>query len=118
MGADPKRAKFRRSIVTVPLWTRSALRVLTLVALYAVLVGWLTWPLVAYITTHHPSLGPGSDFDSLYTAWALAWESHVLSSGSLAFANANIYYPEPGALFYGPAAFGALPFFAPVYLLT
>ena len=118
MGADPKVAKFRISIVTVPVWTRSALRVLTLAALYAVLVGWLTWPLVAYITTLHPSLGPGSDFDSLYTAWALAWESHVLSSGSLAFANANIYYPEPGALFYGPAAFGALPFFAPVYLLT
>ena len=115
---DLNLATLRRGIVTVPPWTRSVLRALTFVALYGVLVGWLTWPLVAYIATHHPSLGPGSDFDSLYTAWVLAWETHVLSSGTLAFANANIYYPEPGALFYGPAAFGALPFFAPVYLLT
>ena len=96
---------------------RSVLRALALVPLYAVLVGWLTWPLATHLTTHHPQMGSGRDFDSLYSAWVLAWESHALASG-IHIGSANIYYPEPDSLYYGPAAFGALPFFAPVYLLT
>jgi hypothetical protein len=116
-GLGLKSAELRRDNVVAPL-RMQGVRALALVVLYAIVVGWLTWPLPAYITTHHPTLSPGRDFDSLYTAWALAWESRVLSSGSLAVANANIYYPEPSSLFYGPVAFGALPYFAPVYLLT
>ena len=96
----------------------SVLRALTLVPLYAVLVGWLTWPLATHLTTHHPRLGVGRDFDSLYSAWVLSWESHALASPGVRVGSANIYYPEPDSLYYGPAAFGALPFFAPVYLLT
>jgi hypothetical protein len=86
--------------------------------LYASLVSWLTWPLARHLSTHLPFTFGGYCFDSLYSIWALAWESDTLARGSLNLADANIYYPASDALFYGPVAFGALPYFAPTYLLT
>jgi hypothetical protein len=85
---------------------------------YAVLVCGLTWPLAIHLASHLPATFFGSEFDPLYSAWTLAWESHTLAHGSLAIGNANIYYPARDTLFYGPAALGALLYFAPVYLLT
>lgn len=93
-------------------------RATIVVILYASLVTWLTWPLARHLPTHLPWTSLGHYFDSLYSIWALAWESHTLAHGSLDLANANIYHPVSDALFYGPVAFGALPYFAPTYLLT
>ena len=88
------------------------------VLLYGGLVCWLTWPLAAHVASELPAASPATAYDPLYSAWVLAWQSHTLARGSLDIANANIFYPERDAFFYGPGAFGALPYFAPVYLLT
>ena len=97
---------------------RAAVRGLMLWALYASLLVWHTWPLAARSTTHLAEMAPGSGFDALYSAWVLAWQSHALTTGGVAVAMANIYHPTPDALYYGPVAFGALPFFAPTFLVT
>ncbi len=86
--------------------------------MYTGLVGWLTWPLAAHLGTHLPGTFPGSEFDPLYSGWVLAWQTHALTHGGIALANANIYFPASDALYYGPAALGALPLFAPLYLFT
>jgi hypothetical protein len=86
-------------------------------ALYAAAVAWLTWPLAARLATHLPGTGV-MGFDALYSIWALAWETHALSTAPWRVADANIFHPTPSALFYGPTGFGALPLFAPVYAAT
>jgi hypothetical protein len=96
---------------------RSA-RALSALALYGGLVVWLTWPLGSSLGTHLPRTAPACGYDSLYSAWALAWESHALVSASARIADANIFQPARNALFYGPTAFGALPYFAPTFLAT
>jgi hypothetical protein len=95
-----------------------AQRAVVILALYAGLTCWLTWPLAGHLTTHRPTPFPGSEFDPLYSAWALAWQTHALFASDVRVADANIYFPERGALFYGPVAFGAWPYFAPTFLLT
>src|SRR5262245_2729931 len=85
-----------------------------LLAGYLGVVVWLTWPLA---TSLGSSL-PDSSNDLYYSAWVLAHESHALVDARASFAGANIYHPAPDALFYGPAALGALPLFAPVFLAT
>jgi hypothetical protein len=79
----------------------------------ALLTLWLTWPLA--VETARPLRGTG---DYGYSAWVLAWLTHGLTTAPWRLAEANIFWPDDHTLFYGPAALGALPFFAPVYLAT
>jgi hypothetical protein len=88
------------------------------VLLYATAVAWLTWPLVLRMATHLSAADDSTRFDALYAAWALAWETHTLTTAPTALPDANIYHPTGRALFYGPTAFGALPFFAPLFLAS
>jgi len=67
------------------------------------------------MATHLSTVGR---FDVLYSAWVLAWESHALTTAPAVLPDANIYHPTPRALFYGPTALGALPFFAPTFLVS
>ena len=97
---------------------RGLRRASAVVILYGVLVCVLTWPLAVHLGSQLPANFPGSEFDPLYSGWVLAWESHALVHGGSGIGQANIYHPAPDALFYGPFALGALPYFAPVYLLT
>jgi hypothetical protein len=85
---------------------------------YGALVVWLTWPLGAQLATQLPNTAGSCGFDTLYAGWVLAFESHTLATAPSHLLDANIYHPTPHALFYGPAAFGALPYFAPVFLAT
>ena len=61
-----------------PLARRSALRALALLAAYAGLVIWLTWPLARHASTHLSDTGLGSRFDPLFDIWVLSHESHAL----------------------------------------
>jgi hypothetical protein len=56
--------------------------------------------------------------DLLYSTWVQAWDTHALVTAPSTLAQANIYHPTPDAWFYGPTALGAVPLFAPVFLLT
>ncbi len=87
-------------------------------ALYLGLVAWLTWPLATSLGTRVPATTMWWMFDARFEIWALAWESHALVTAPTRLAHANIYHPTPYALFYGPPGFGALPYFAPVFLAT
>lgn len=82
---------------------------------YASLVVWLTWPLGAHLATRLPA---ACRFDALYGIWALAWNTHALTTAPWRLLDANIYHPAPHALLYGPSAFGLLPYFAPTFVLT
>lgn len=88
-----------------------------LVAYVGVMV-WLTWPLAASLSSALPFSKLASRFDLPYAIWALAHETHALTTAPARFADANIYHPTPSALFYGPTGLGALPLFAPVFLAT
>ena len=87
-------------------------------ALHATFVIWLTWPLASRMSTHLPETSDGSWSDPLQIAWVLAYQTHRLFTAPWAIAEANIYHPTPHALFYGEAAYGALPYFLPAFLLT
>jgi hypothetical protein len=77
----------------------------------------LTWPLAANLGTDLPA--PSNvHIDQHYAGWALAWQTHALLTAPTQFAGANVYWPEPRALFYGTPAFALLPAFAPIYLAT
>jgi hypothetical protein len=89
-----------------------------LLVLYAAIVAWLTWPLAAQLGTHLPNTQMACDFDLPQTAFVLAHETHALTHAPSTFADAPIYHPTPEALYYADAAFGALPFFLPPFLLT
>jgi hypothetical protein len=94
-----------------------ALRAVACFVLYLGLAVWLTWPLGAHLATSLPN--PTSlIFDTLHTVWVLSWQTHSLTTAPLSLPDANIYHPSPGALFYGQTAFGAVPYFAPVFLAT
>jgi len=86
--------------------------------LWAAVVGWLTWPLGAHLSTHLPDTAVASRFDSLFVAWALAHQSRALVTDPRTLPDGNIYYPARRALFYGEAGFGAVPYFMPTFLLT
>jgi len=88
------------------------------VALYAGLVTWLTWPLGERLAIDHPATHPSGHADAAYTAWVLAHETHALTTQPSRLLDTNIYHPTPHTLFYGPTAFGALPYFAPAFLLS
>ena len=86
--------------------------------LYVAAVAWLTWPLAARLGSHLPNPQMASNFDLPQTAWVLAHQARALTEAPTTFADAPIYHPTPGALFYADAAFGALPFFLPTFLAT
>jgi len=65
-----------------------------------------------------PCTGPGCGCDTLYSAWSLAWQSHALTTDLTRFADANIFHPAPDALYFGPAGFGALPYFITSFLVS
>jgi len=91
---------------------------LLLFAAYLGVVVVLTWPLAPSAATHLPCPSAACTYDPFYSAWVLAYESHALATAPGALADANIYHPTPNALFYGPAGFGTLPYFAPLFLAT
>src|SRR5581483_8568923 len=91
---------------------------LACLAAYGAACAWLTWPLAARIATHLPDSTPACRFDTLFTVWLLAYESHRLATAPLALAQATIYAPTANALFYGPTCAAALPWFAPTYWAT
>ena len=85
---------------------------------YTALVVWLTWPLASMVTERLPCPQPlACTTDTPYSAWAASWVSHALLTLSPVGA-ANIYYPAADALFYGPAAFGVVPYALPVFAAT
>jgi hypothetical protein len=96
---------------------RTARRLVGPLLLYGAVVCWLTWPLAASLATHLPATVVGT-FDTLYTAWALAWQTRALGSAGAALLGANIYHPAPDGLLYGPPAFGAVPYFGTVFAST
>ncbi len=93
-------------------------RMLALLAIYGCATLWLTWPLARSPFAHLPCTNKACAFDTTYSAWVLGWGSHALVTPGLRLADANIFYPTPDALYYGPAGFGALPFFLPAFLVT
>src|SRR5262245_61043982 len=97
---------------------RHATTVVATAAVYTTLTLWLTWPLAAMLSAWLPCPRPlVCTFDTPYSAWAVTWVSHALLTLSPVGA-ANIYYPAPDALFYGPAAFGVVPYAIPVFAAT
>ena len=85
---------------------------------YAAVVVWLTWPLAANLGTHLPRTTFICDFDLRQMVWALSWQTHALLTAPWRYFEANIYHPTAHALLYADAGFGALPYFAPTFLLT
>lgn len=62
----------------------------------------LTWPLVLHLGDH-----VGHDpYDPLYNVWAMSWDLKALSSGPAEFAQANIFFPHRGTLFYADTVVG------------
>jgi hypothetical protein len=78
----------------------------------------MTWPLAANITSHLPNSAVAAPLDLLHIGWALAHQSRALVEGISSYADAGIYYPTANSLFYGQTGIGALPVFAPIYLIT
>jgi hypothetical protein len=97
---------------------RDNVRAVALLAVYAAIVVWLTWPLASKVATYLPAPDDRIHFDTLRVAWSLAWESHALTTSPARLLDANIYHPAPHALLYGQLAIGALPYFMPTFLLT
>jgi len=90
--------------------------VIVALAVQALLVALLTWPLPARVTTELPYTPRG--FDSLLLGWALAHETRALTDPAVSFADGSAFHPSPRSLLYGEAAFAALPLFAPSFLAT
>ncbi len=106
----PARMSARKPSAAVPL--------IILLAGYLGAAVWLTWPLAEHAFDALPCTSPACTFDTRYSAWVLAWESHALATPGVRLGEANIYHPAKDALYYGPAGFGALPYFAPAFLAT
>jgi hypothetical protein len=85
---------------------------------YGLLLVWLTWPLAANLSTHLPRTKFICDFDLRQMIWALAWQSHAVSTAPRRLYEANIYHPTPHALLYADAGVGALPYFLPTFRAT
>lgn len=111
-------AEHPRSVLVPPPWSNAILRILAFLAVYGCATVWLTWPLAEDPFHNLPCPNKACSYDTTYSAWVLAWESHALGTPGARIANANIYYPSEDALYYGPAGFGALPYFLPTFLIT
>jgi hypothetical protein len=89
---------------------RGALAAAAALALYAVLVVWLTWPLASRATSDLPDTVGTCRFDTPLIGWILAHETHALATAPADLPHGNQYHVSaPNALFYGLTAFGALP---------
>jgi hypothetical protein len=91
---------------------------LVALACYAGLVAFLTWPLLPNAATSLPNTAAACGFDSLYSGWVLAHETTALTTDPASFTQGNDFHPATNTLFYGPTAYGALPYFAPIFLVT
>jgi hypothetical protein len=87
-------------------------------ALYALLVVVLTWPLAPRATSHIPATWGVFHFDTLHTTWMLAHETHALATAPSTVLDTNIYHPERRTLFYNTTSLGFLPYFAPTFAAT
>jgi len=83
---------------------------------YTAVVVWLTWPLGRSPGTLAMFRALASD--GLFTTWVLTWQSHALAHAPAHWFDGNIFHPTTHALFYGPMGIGALPLFAPPFLVT
>jgi hypothetical protein len=92
--------------------------VLLPLALYAVAVVALTWPLAPQATTRIPATWRVFHFDTVHTMWTLSHEAHALATAPSTLLDTNIYHPERRTLFYNTTSFGLLPYFAPTFLAT
>lgn len=64
---------------------------------FAALTALMTLPLVVHLSDH-----VASDLrDPLYTMFAMTWNARSAASGFAGFADANIFFPHRGTLFYG-----------------
>jgi len=81
---------------------------------YALVAVVLTWPLARHATSHVVLANIAAFGDPWIVGWALAFETRALAG----LPHGGIFHPTSRALFYGETAFGALPLFAPPYLLT
>ena len=98
---------------------RLLVRGLPMVLFYLLIAGWRAWPLPAYMASSLPCTSlVVCRYDTIYTTWVLAYETHVLTTAPAHLYQANIYHPAASALLYGPTSLGALPFFAPPFLMT
>ena len=77
----------------------------------------LTWPLAARMGDFLPNSAWACASDLLHIGWVLAHQAQALLPGGPHFADAGIYHPVEGSLYYGQTAIGALPLFAPLYWL-
>ncbi len=91
---------------------------LAALVLYAGIVIGFTWPLGELAATHLPMTAYPCAFDTLYSGWVLAHETHALATDPARFSDGAIFHPAPYTLFYGPTALGALPYFAPLFLAS
>jgi len=81
---------------------------------FAALALALTFPLVLHLTDH-----VASDVrDPMYCLWLLSWDVDTAVGNPAGIADANIFYPHRGALFYGDALPALALMAAPVILLT
>ena len=78
----------------------------------------LTWPLAAQMRDSLPNSAWACASDLLHIGWVLSHQAQALLPGGPDFADAGIYHPVEGSLFYGQTAVGALPLFAPLYWLS
>lgn len=92
--------------------------VLLVVGSYVIAIVALTWPLASLSTTHLPRTLAPIGADMHLAGWALAWQTHALTTDPARFLHANVYWPAPRALLYGTPGFGLLPPFAPIFLAT
>ena len=56
--------------------------------------------------------------DCLLHAWTIAWDQHALATAPCALADANIFHPERGTLFYSDHLLGLALLTAPLRLVT
>ena len=81
---------------------------------FAFLAVALTSPLVLHLTDH-----VASDVrDPMYCLWLLSWDVNAAIGNPAGIADANIFYPHRGALFYGDALPVLALMAAPVIILT
>jgi hypothetical protein len=85
------------------------------------LTTWWLWPLPAHLGTHatYPETTVAevsADFHLI--TWALAWDTHALTTRPGALFDANIFHPAPRALAFSEHFLGYVPLFAPTWLAT
>jgi hypothetical protein len=69
----------------------------TVTLAFAALTAAMTMPLILHLSDH-----VASDLrDPLYSMFAMTWNARAAASGFAGFADANIFFPHRGTLFYG-----------------